>query len=120
MNRFNLKRSLHAAAFTAALLGLGSSLTACVPLMLGGVASAIAGATDNAAGKSGTDCSAISAGALTVMDTRGFNNLAGAEVIFTDREAPVVSIDQTFTVALVGTPTTLTSWYGTLTFEELT
>ena len=38
MNRFNLKRSLHAAAFTAALLGLGSSLTACVPLMLGGAA----------------------------------------------------------------------------------
>lgn len=42
MNRFNLKRSLHAAAFTAALLGLGASLTACVPLMLGGAAGSAA------------------------------------------------------------------------------
>jgi osmotically-inducible protein OsmY len=38
MNRFNLKRSLHAAAFSAALLSLGASLTACVPLVLGGAA----------------------------------------------------------------------------------
>lgn len=90
-----------------------------VPLMLGGVASGIAGGTSNAAATAGTDCSAISGGTLTVMDTRGFNNLAGFEFIPTPEERIIIGPDLTFALSIIGTPTTLTGWNASITFEEV-
>jgi osmotically-inducible protein OsmY len=46
MTQFHFHRSLRAAAFAAAVLALGSSLTACVPLVLGSAAAGAMVATD--------------------------------------------------------------------------
>lgn len=89
-----------------------------VPLMLGAVASALTGSTSNAASSAGTDASANGAGTLTVLDARGFNNLAGLEVIFTPEEQIALGPDLTFVLQLQGTPTTLTGWYASVTFME--
>lgn len=90
------------------------------PTEIGAVASAIAGSTSNAASSSGTDSSANGAGTLTVLDQQGFNNLNGFEKIFTPEERILVGPDLTFCLQLQGTPTTLTNWSASLTFEEVT
>ena len=91
-----------------------------VPTIIGTVASAIAGSTSNAASSCGTDASALSAGALTVLFGGGFNNLNGYLWVPTPEERVFVGMDLTFQVKLIGTPTTLTNWYAYLTFRELT
>lgn len=90
------------------------------PAIIGTVASAIAGSTTNAASSAGTDASANGAGTLTVMGHEAFNNLNGWSKIWVPEERPIVGIDLSFVLALVGTPTTLTGWSATLTFIELT
>lgn len=90
------------------------------PTIIGTVASAIAGSTTNAASSSGTDSSANGAGALTVLGQDTFNNLNGWLWVPVPEDRPIVGIDLSFVLALVGTPTTLTGWNATLTFLELT
>ncbi len=90
------------------------------PAEIGSVASAIAGSTTNAASSSGTDASANGAGTLTVLDQQGFNNLNGFEKIWVPEERPLVGPDLTFCFQLQGTPTTLTNWSASVTFEEVT
>jgi hypothetical protein len=90
------------------------------PTFIGAVAAAIAGSTSNAASSAGTDASANGAGTLTVLGQDGFNNLNGWLWVPTPEERPLVAIDQSFVLALVGTPTTLTGWNAQLTFEEVT
>lgn len=90
------------------------------PLEIGTVASAITGSTSNAASSAGTDASANGAGTLTVLDQRAFYNLSGFEVIFTPEERPLVGPDLTFVFQLQGTPSALTGWNATLTYEEVT
>lgn len=90
------------------------------PLEIGSVASAITGSTSNAASSAGTDSSSNGAGTLTVLDHRGFINVSGFDMIFTPEERPLVGPDLTFLVQLQGTPTTLTNWNATVTFEEVT
>jgi hypothetical protein len=91
-----------------------------VPLSVGVVASAITGSTSNAASSCGTDASANGAGTLTVLDQQGFNNLNGFLWVPTPEERPVIGPDLSFVFQLQGTPTTLTGWHATLTFEEVT
>lgn len=90
------------------------------PIVLGAVASALTGSTTNAASSAGTDASANGAGALTVLDQRGFNNLNGFELIFVPEERPILGPDLTFVLQLQGTPTTLTGWNASIYFRELT
>jgi hypothetical protein len=89
------------------------------PLALGVVASAITGSTTNAASSCGVDASANGAGTLTVLDQQGFNNLNGFLWIPVPEERPIVGPDLSFCFQLQGTPTTLTGWHATLTFEEV-
>lgn len=90
------------------------------PVLIGTVASAIAGSTSNAASSAGTDASANGAGALTVVGEDGFNNLNGWIWVPTPEERIEVAMDLSFVLALVGTPTTLTGWNAQLTFMEMT
>lgn len=97
------------------------TFTATTPanVSLGGVASAIAGSTSNAAASAGTDSSANGAGTLTVVGSDAFNNLNGFIWVPTPEERIWVGPDQTFLIQLQGTPTTLTGWNACLTFIEL-
>lgn len=90
------------------------------PTAIGTVASAIAGSTSNVASSAGTNASANGAGAFTVLGQEGFNNLNGFLWVPTPEERIWVGPDLTFVVALVGTPTTLTNWNASLTFQEMT
>jgi len=90
------------------------------PVTIGAVASAITGSTSNAASSAGTDSSANGAGTLTVLGQEGFNNLNGWLWVPTPEERILVGPDLTFLLQLQGTPTTLTGWNATLTFEEVT
>jgi len=90
------------------------------PLMIGSVASAIAGSTSNAASSCGTDSSANGAGTLTVIGSDAFNNLNGFLFVPTPEERIIVGPDLTFLIQLQGTPTTLTGWNAYLHFRELT
>jgi hypothetical protein len=90
------------------------------PTEIGAVASAITGSTTNAASSAGTDSSANGAGTLTVLGQEGFNNLSGWLWVPTPEERILVGPDLSFCLQLQGTPTTLTSWSATLTFEEVT
>lgn len=90
------------------------------PTILGAVASAIVGSTSGAASSCGTDSSSNGAGAFTVIGQDTFNNLNGWLWVPTPEERILVSIDQTFVLAMVGTATTLTNWNATLTFREVT
>jgi hypothetical protein len=90
-----------------------------VPMVLGGVASALTGSTSNAAASAGTDSSSNGAGTLTVLDQQGFNNLNGFELIFTPEERIILGPDLTFVLQLQGTPTTLTGWNASVYYEEL-
>jgi hypothetical protein len=91
-----------------------------VPLLIGGVASALTGSTSNAASSAGTDASVNGAGTLTVAGQQGFNNLNGFEKIFVPEDRPIVGPDLTFVLQLQGTPTTLTGWNAAVYYEELT
>jgi hypothetical protein len=91
-----------------------------VPVVLGAVASAIAGSTSNAAASSGTDASTNGAGTLTVLGQEGFNNLNGWLWVPVPEERILVGPDLTFVLQLQGTPTTLTGWNATMFFRELT
>jgi hypothetical protein len=90
-----------------------------VPMVLGGVASALTGSTSNAAASAGTDSSSNGAGTLTVLDQQGFNNLNGFELIFVPEERIILGPDLTFVLQLQGTPTTLTGWNASVYYEEL-
>jgi hypothetical protein len=90
------------------------------PVEIGTVASGLAGSTSNAAASAGTDSSANGGGTLTVLDQQGFNNLNGFEKIFVPEERPLVGPDLTFIFQLQGTPTTLTNWSASVTYEEVT
>jgi hypothetical protein len=90
------------------------------PVVLNAVASAIAGSTSNAASSSGTNASANGAGTLTTLGRDGFNNLSGFLWVPVPEERILVGPDLTFLVQLQGTPTTLTNWNCTVTFEEVT
>jgi hypothetical protein len=90
------------------------------PLAMGTVASAIAGGTAGAAATAGTDASAEGAGTVTTIWTEGFNNLNGYLWVPTPEERVIIKPDLAFIVKLRGTPTTLTGWNATLTFQELT
>lgn len=98
------------------------TFTSCTPapLEIGAVASAITGSTTNAASSAGTDASANGAGTLTVLGQEGFNNLNGWLWVPTPEERPLVGPDLTFLLQLQGTPTTLTGWNASITFEEVT
>jgi tripartite-type tricarboxylate transporter receptor subunit TctC len=90
------------------------------PTAVGTVASAITGSTSNAASSCGTDASSNGAGTLTVLGQEGFNNLNGFLWVPTPEERIWVGPDLTFCFQLQGTPTTLTGWNATLTFQEMT
>lgn len=90
------------------------------PLEIGAVASAITGSTSNAASSAGTDASANGAGTLTVLDQQAFNNLNGFLYVPVPEERPLVGPDLTFCFQLQGTPSALTGWSATLTYEEVT
>lgn len=90
------------------------------PTFIGAVASAIAASTSNAASSAGTNASANGAGALTVLNQEGFNNLNGWLWVPTPDEQIYIGPDLTFVLQLQGTPTTLTGWNASLLFEELT
>ena len=91
-----------------------------VPLALGVVASALTGSTSNAASSAGVNASANGAGTLTVLDHQAFNNLNGFLWVPTPEERPIVGPDLTFVFQLQGTPSALTGWEATVTFEEVT
>lgn len=91
-----------------------------VPIALGTVASAITGSTTNAASSAGVDSSANGAGTLTVLGVDAFNNLNGFLWVPTPEERIWVGPDLTFLLQLQGTPTTLTGWNATVTFQEMT
>jgi len=93
--------------------------TAPVPAALGAAVSGIAGVTTGAAATSGTDASAEGAGAVTTFHTEGFNNLSGGLWVPTPEERIWVGPDQAIVVKLRGTPTTLTGWNATLTFDQI-
>jgi len=90
------------------------------PLMLGAIASAIAGSTSNAAASCGVDASANGAGTLTVTGVDSFNNLNGFLWVSTPEDRIWVGPDLTCLFQIQGTPTTLTGWNACLTFRELT
>lgn len=90
------------------------------PIEINAVASAITGSTSNAASSAGTDSSSNGAGTLTVLGQEGFNNLNGWLWVPTPEERILVGPDLTFCLQLQGTPTTLTNWSASLTFEEVT
>ncbi len=87
---------------------------------IGGVASAIAGSTTNAAASCGVDSSSNGAGTFTAAGVDSFNNLNGFIWVATPEERIWVGPDLTFLLQLQGTPTTLTGWNAYLTFRELT
>lgn len=90
------------------------------PVAIGTVASAITGSTSNAASSAGTNASANGAGTLTVLGQDGFNNLNGWLWVPVPEERIWVGPDLTFVLQLQGTPTTLTGWNASLTFQEMT
>lgn len=89
------------------------------PLDIGGPASAITGGTAGAAGTAGVDASAEGAGTVTTTMHDAFNNLNGWLWVPVPEARPRVGPDLAFIVKLVGTPTSLTSWDISLTYEEL-
>lgn len=92
-----------------------------VPLEIGAVASAITGSTSNAASTCGVNnTGSAGAGTLTVLDQQGFNNLNGFLFIPVPEERPLIGPDLTLLVQIQGTPTTLTGWNATVTYEEVT
>jgi hypothetical protein len=88
------------------------------PHLVGGPASAIAGGTAQAAATSGTDSSANAAGTKTVIIADGFNNVTGWLWVPTPEERILVPVDTCITLALIGTPATLTNWSAGITFEQ--
>lgn len=90
------------------------------PTAVGSVASAIAGSTSNAASSSGTDASANGAGTLTVLGQEAFNNLNGFLWVPVPEERIWVGPDLSFVFQLQGTPSALTGWSASLTFQEMT
>ena len=107
------------AAQKASAFGTYTSTTPS-PLVIGSVASAIAGGTSGAAATAGTDASAEGAGAVTTIWTAGFNNLNGYLWVPTPEERVLIGPDLAFIVKLRGTPTTLTGWNASVIFRELT
>lgn len=89
------------------------------PRIIGGAASGISGSTSGAAAGAGTDASAEGAGTVTPYKVEGFNNLSGFLWVPTPEERILIAPDQAFIVKIVGTPTTLTNWYASVTFDEL-
>ena len=85
-----------------------------------GGATSLVGGTAGAEGTCGTDASAEGAGTVTPIIYDGFNNLNGYLWVPTEAEQVIVGPDQTFLVKLIGTPATLTNWYASLWFRELT
>jgi hypothetical protein len=112
--QLGIRWGLKASAFST------MTATTPAPTILGAVASAITGSTTGAASSCGTDSSSNGAGTFTVLGQDTFNNLNGWLWIPTPEERIIVSIDQTFVLAMVGTATTLTNWNATLTFREVT
>ena len=89
------------------------------PHTVGGAASGITGSTSAAAASAGTDASAEGAGTVTAQHNEAFNNLNGYLWVPTDDERIIIPVDTAYIVKLRGTPTTLTGWNATLTFEEI-
>lgn len=89
------------------------------PHTIGGAASGLTGSTSAAAASAGTDASAEGAGTVTATHTEGFNNLNGYLWVPTDDERIIIPTDTAFIVKIRGTPTTLTGWNATLTYEEI-
>jgi hypothetical protein len=87
-------------------------------VMVGGVASGITASTSMAAASSGVNASALGGGTLTPIIVDAFNNLNGWLYVPVPEARITVGPDQAIVVALIGTPTTLTSWNATLTFLE--
>jgi tripartite-type tricarboxylate transporter receptor subunit TctC len=90
------------------------------PTAIGTVASAITGSTSNAASSAGTDSSANGAGTLTVLGQEAFNNLNGWLWVPTPEERIWIGPDLTFVLQLQGTPSALSGWNASLTFQEMT
>ena len=90
-----------------------------VPIIPGGVASAIVGSTSGAEGAAGTDASAEGAGTVTTIFQEGFDNRNGWIWVPTPEERPIVLPDIAIILKIVGTPTTLTSWNAFMTFREV-
>jgi hypothetical protein len=90
------------------------------PVVIGAVASGIAGSTSGAAAGAGTDATAEGAGAVTTQIPDSFNNLNGYLWVPTPEERIWIAMDLAFIVKLRGTPTTLTGWNAYLEYEELT
>ena len=89
------------------------------PHQLGGAASGITGGTAGAAATAGTDASAEGAGAVTTIIEEGFNNLNGYLWVPTPEERLIVGPDIAVIAKMVGTPTTLTGWCASLTYQEI-
>lgn len=90
-----------------------------VPHIIGGVASAITGATTGAESTAGTDASAEGAGTVTTLLEEGFDNRNGWAYIPTPEERPLILPDTGFIIKIVGTPTTLTGWNAYMTYREV-
>jgi hypothetical protein len=86
---------------------------------IGGPASGISGGTAGAAGTAGVDASAEGAGTVTPIISDSFSNLNGWLWIPVPESRILVGPDQAIILKIVGTPTTLTGWSASLTFEEL-
>jgi hypothetical protein len=56
---------------------------------------------------------------VTAFVSEGFNNLSGYLWVPTPEERIFVGPDQAVIVKLRGTPTTLTGWHATLTFDQI-
>lgn len=89
------------------------------PHNVNGPASGISGSTSGAAAGAGVDASAEGAGSVTTIFTEGFSVLNGWLWVPTPEERIIVPPDTALILKIVGTPTTLTNWYASLTFREL-
>jgi hypothetical protein len=87
--------------------------------VIGGVASAITGATTGAESTAGVDASAEGAGAVTPIVQDGFNNLNGWLWVPTPEERITLLPDAAIVLKIVGTPTTLTNWNAYITYLEV-
>ena len=89
------------------------------PHVVGGPASGLTGSTSVAAASAGTDASAEGAGTVSPIIVDSFSNLSGYLWVPTPEERIIVAIDLAFIVKIRGTPTTLTGWNATLTYNEI-
>jgi hypothetical protein len=97
----------------------GTGITPAKTATLDGVSQIVSGAS-GAVGTVGVNYTTEGAGTKTVIKSRGFNNLNGWEWIPTPKEEIILYAGATsgLGIYLPGTPTTLTGWNASITYEE--